>query len=150
MKLYNESDAKTNKYTAQYRSRYLYRNPNMKNIMYEAMAVLAYVNYNDSENFDIVVYADNQRFSATIDYDTNESTENDMAAAAKPYIRHFIEGTLPDGMVGSFFEVLIQKVIENDGHFTFYGTKLILQYRPELEPEYVSASGSLTDAWPGA
>jgi hypothetical protein len=103
--------------------------------------VLLYLYFQDDKGLSITAYSDGARLVSPCTF----SQVRQSGMAADNTFRHFIMDLIKPGMPGSFFDVLVSKVVPADGAVEFIGVELMIGNPQDLpKEEFMTASGALT------
>lgn len=134
------------KYNVSVESRAVYVGPK-RNSFGEVFDLVIYCNFQDTHPYIITLQSDFSRYSSSEDYHTNESIENNQAAAGQIEFRQSIQCVPEEGFVGTFFQYSIAKKLARDGKFEYTGADINYIPRPELGPEFISKMGDINNGW---
>jgi hypothetical protein len=100
------------------------------------------------KTFTFTFSSDTNRFSNTTEYFTDKTVVNNMLSTGQKIFRHFIDGLLREGFLGTFFQVQFERYMPSDGNFKFFGMQLNIIPRPEYDAEFYLGGTAITDPWP--
>lgn len=134
------------KYNVSVESRAMYVGPK-KGSYGEVFYLELYCNFQDTHDFLVSLKSDKKRFRASEDYHTDESVENNQAAAGQVQFRQSIVCTPEEGFYGQFFQYKFEKALARNGAFEFTGADINYMPRPSLGPEFISAMEDIDNGW---
>lgn len=119
-----------------------------RSMMGELITSIVYCNWDDDLGFDVTFLTDVGRQKAIVDYAATENVESGEGAAGQPHFRRFVEVVPSEGMYGTEFQALIEKVIADDGNWNYYGIDFKVIPHKELTPEFTGyATTAIADGW---
>jgi hypothetical protein len=128
-------------YSMKYRTRYWYAGT-LRCATADLKKILLYLYFQDTAGLTVNIYADGTRLVAPCTY----SQVRQSGMAADNTFRHFVLITIKgDGIPGSFFDMLISKVVPSTGAIEFFGVEALIDNIQEMpKEEFMSASSALT------
>lgn len=114
-------------------------------IMGELSDVVLHLEMKEDAGLSVIAYCDKNRFNATMSY--SEGVDTDLEEAGYNDIRTMINGILKEGTYGRGFSILVDKIVPEDGVFTFSGVDMNVQPQEEFEAEFYGTFGERQKGW---
>lgn len=114
-------------------------------VMGELSDILIHCEMKDTDGLDVTAYCDNNRFSANMVYSENIDTA--LEAAGYDDLRTMIQGILLEGAYGRCFSVLVDKVVPDDGSFSFSGVDMDVMPQEAFGSEFYGVFSERVKGW---
>ena len=147
MRAYSDEAAQSHNYKMRMESKQHFMAANSREAIGEIYDAMIHAYFIDDGNLAVWLESDAERYFAGVYFTNSEFNESGLLAAQNVNFRHTIDVVAREGLIGTFFKIIIEKVIPDDGVFDYFGADLNIIPRGEYGPEFITPLGQNEAAW---
>lgn len=143
---FTESGAYRHNYKMRVESKHHFMTPALREEIGELYEALVHAYFLDSGSLAVWIETDVERWFAGV-YLVDVTHETGLIFSQRQKFRHTIDIVAREGLIGTFFKIIVEKVIPDTGVFDFFGTDLQVIPRREYGPEFLTPFTANTELY---
>jgi hypothetical protein len=147
MRAFSEAVANRANYRARIQTRAHFLAPDSRDMVGEFYAGQVHCAFSDVHGMMLIVESDNGRHYQQVYFSEPTNDKTDWPLDGQRIFRHTFDLVAREGLLGQFFTITAEKIIDDSGVFDHFGTDLEIIPCPEYTPEFESGLGALARSY---